>query len=67
MIDHGDNNWTVYAHMSSIAVKQGEWGAQGQVIGYVGSTGNSTGPHLHFEVRINGERKNPLDYVSYSG
>ena len=67
MIDHGDNNWTVYAHMSSIAVKQGEWVAQGQVIGYVGSTGNSTGPHLHFEVRINGERKNPLDYVSYSG
>lgn len=67
MIDHGDNNWTVYAHMSSIAVKQGEWVAQGQVIGYVGSTGNSTGPHLHFEIRINGERKNPLDYVSYSG
>ena len=67
MIDHGDNNWTVYVQMSSIAVKQGEWVAQGQVIGYVGSTGNSTGPHLHFEVRINGERKNPLDYVSYSG
>jgi murein DD-endopeptidase MepM/ murein hydrolase activator NlpD len=67
MIDHGDNNWTVYAHMSSIAVKQGEWVNQGQVIGYVGSTGNSTGPHLHFEIRINGERKNPLDYVSYSG
>ena len=65
MIDHGDNNWTVYGHMSAIAVTEGEWVAQGQVIGYVGSTGNSTGPHLHFEIRINGEKVDPLQYISY--
>ena len=63
MIDHGDNNWTVYAHLSGIAVTEGEWVAQGQTVGYVGSTGNSTGPHLHFEIRINGTAVNPLDYV----
>ncbi len=63
MIDHGDNNWTVYAHLSGIAVNEGEWVAQGQTVGYVGSTGNSTGPHLHFEIRINGTAVNPLDYV----
>ncbi len=53
--------------MSSIAVKEGEWVAQGQVIGYVGSTGNSTGPHLHFEIRINGEKVDPLKYITYTG
>ena len=42
MIDHGENNWTVYAHLSGIAVNEGDWVAQGQTIGYVGSTGNST-------------------------
>ncbi|MBP0969758.1 MAG: peptidoglycan DD-metalloendopeptidase family protein [Oscillospiraceae bacterium] len=66
MIDHGDDNWTVYGHMSSIAVSEGEWVAQGQVIGYVGSTGNSTGPHLHFEIRIDGERVDPLNYLNYN-
>ncbi len=65
MIDHGDNNWTVYGHMSGIAVSEGEWVAQGQVIGYVGSTGNSTGPHLHFEIRLNDEKVDPLKYISY--
>ena len=65
MIDHGDDYWTVYGHMSSIAVSEGEWVAQGQVIGYVGSTGNSTGPHLHFEIRVNGERVDPLNYLNY--
>lgn len=65
MVDHGNNNWTVYAHMSAIAVKVGDWVAQGDTLGYVGSTGNSTGPHLHFEVRINGVAVNPTDYVSY--
>lgn len=64
MIDHGDNNWTVYAHLSAIAVNEGDWVAQGQTIGYVGSTGNSTGPHLHFEIRINGTAQNPLNYVT---
>ena len=65
MIDHGDDTWTVYGHMSAIAVSEGDWVYQGQVIGYVGSTGNSTGPHLHFEIRINGEKVDPLNYISY--
>ena len=63
IIDHGGNQFTVYGHMSSLAVSKGDYVAQGEVIGYVGSTGNSTGPHLHFEIRINGERLNPVDYV----
>jgi murein DD-endopeptidase MepM/ murein hydrolase activator NlpD len=50
--------------MSSIAVRVGQSVKQGDVIGYVGSTGNSTGNHLHFEVRINGVRQNPRNYVS---
>ena len=64
MVDHGDNNWTVYAHLSGIAVNEGDWVAQGQTVGYVGSTGNSTGPHLHFEIRIGGTQVDPLGYVS---
>ena len=62
-IDHGDNIETTYAHCSSIAVKKGEVVKQGEKIGEVGSTGNSTGPHLHFEVRENGEPKNPEKYI----
>ena len=64
MIDHGSNNWTVYAHLSAISVNEGDWVAQGQTVGFVGSTGNSTGPHLHFEIRIDGTAQNPLNYVS---
>ena len=56
---------TLYAHMlaNSRAVSVGAWVSQGQQIGQVGSTGNSTGNHLHFEVRINGARVNPTQYL----
>ena len=59
VIDHGNGNSTLYAHMSSRAVKEGEMVSQGQVIGYVGTTGSSTGNHLHLEVRDNYTRVNP--------
>lgn len=62
VLDHGGLE-TLYAHMSRIAVRAGQWVEAGQVIGYVGSTGWSTGPHLHFEVRVNGLVKNPLSYL----
>jgi len=67
IVDHGRINGrptsTLYAHQSSIAVSNGQSVKRGQVIGYVGSTGYSTGPHLHFEVRINGKTVNPLNYI----
>ncbi|OUP25264.1 M23 family metallopeptidase [Gemmiger sp. An194] len=65
MVDNGDGVTTLYAHMSSIAVGVGQSVKQGDVIGYVGSTGNSTGNHLHFEVRINGVKQNPRNYVAF--
>lgn len=63
MIDHGNNMQTLYAHCSSLLAKKGDVIEQGQVIALSGSTGNSTGPHLHFEVRINGSRVNPAKYI----
>jgi murein DD-endopeptidase MepM/ murein hydrolase activator NlpD len=62
-IDHGGGMATCYAHQSSYAVSQGAAVSQGQVIGYVGCTGHCFGPHLHFEVRINGAPVDPLGYL----
>lgn len=62
VLSRGDGITTLYAHMSKRAVKVGDVVSQGQVIGYVGSTGSSTAPHLHFEVRVNGVRQDALKY-----
>ena len=63
VIDHGNGVQTYYGHSSKIYVDVGESVSQGETIGAVGSTGNSTGPHLHLEVRINGVAYNPQNYV----
>ncbi len=62
-IDHGADLETRYAHMSKLAVAAGERVKKGDIIGYVGSTGRSTGPHLHYEVRIDGVAVNPIPYM----
>ena len=54
---------TLYGHLSGVAVRPDQTVRQGQVIGYEGSTGNSSGPHLHFEIRVNGEPVNPYGYL----
>lgn len=63
LITHGDGTQTRYAHMSRISVSNGQVVSCGQVIGHVGSTGNSTGNHLHFEMIINGSTVNPYNYI----
>lgn len=63
-IYHSNGDYTLYAHMSSLAVSAGQSVTQGDVIGYVGSTGWVTGPHLHFEIRVNGSTVDPLSYFS---
>mgnify|MGYP002623469901 CR=1 FL=1 len=63
MIDHSGGLVTLYGHNQSFAVHVGQTVRQGQVIAYCGSTGNSTGPHCHFEVRLNGEPVSPYDYL----
>jgi murein DD-endopeptidase MepM/ murein hydrolase activator NlpD len=63
VVDHGDGAVSLYAHQSRIAVSEGQQVNQGEVLGYVGSTGNSTGPHLHFEVRREGRPANPRGFL----
>lgn len=62
-LNHGDGWSSVYMHMTHYIVKKGQNVIQGQVIGYVGSTGYSTGPHLHFGISYNGTYVNPMNYV----
>ncbi len=63
VVDHGGGLATAYAHNTSVAVGSGTSVSQGQTIAYAGSTGNSTGPHVHFEVRVNGSPADPLGYL----
>lgn len=63
MIQHDDGKVTLYAHNSALTVSVGQRVKKGQVVAKIGSTGNSTGPHLHFEVRINGKHVNPVPYI----
>lgn len=65
IINHGNGYCTLYAHLNSIDVIIDELVSQGQVIGTLGSTGNSTGPHLHFEIRLNDQRQDLLDYFPF--
>ena len=63
-IDHGNGIYTVYMHMSKMIASEGQYVKKGDVIGLVGTTGSSTGNHLHFAVRLNGSYVNPHDYVT---
>lgn len=65
IVNHGSGVRTMYEHMSGYAVSQGQQVSAGQVVGYVGSTGNSTGPHLHLNVEINGTCVNPRAYINF--
>ena len=63
IIDHGGGLTTLYAHMSELYVSVGQYVVQGEMIGLVGRTGNVTGAHLHFEVRVNGVYMDPIKYI----
>jgi len=64
VISHGKDTYTVYAHNKKNIVSKGERVKRGQVIGQVGNTGRSTGPHLHFEIRMKNKKRNPAQYLS---
>lgn len=64
MINHGNGLVTIYGHNSSVVVRAGQSVEKGTLIAYSGETGNATGPHVHFEVRLNGTKVNPLNYLS---
>jgi murein DD-endopeptidase MepM/ murein hydrolase activator NlpD len=64
IVSHGNNMSTLYAHLSSFAVSKGQNISKGDIVGYEGTTGFATGPHLHFEVRVEGKPHNPLNYVN---
>jgi murein DD-endopeptidase MepM/ murein hydrolase activator NlpD len=63
IIDHGDGTRAYYSHLKGAWVSPGDWVDRGDLVGEVGSTGNSTGPHVHFEIRIGGVPQNPMDYL----
>lgn len=63
VVDHGGGFTTLYAHQSRLGTSDGRNVGQGEIVGYVGSTGHSTGPHLHFETRVNGSPRNPRNYL----
>ena len=63
IIDHGGGMTTLYAHQSGLNVSYGQDVAAADIVGYIGTTGLSTGPHLHFEVRLNGKPVDPMDYI----
>jgi murein DD-endopeptidase MepM/ murein hydrolase activator NlpD len=63
VIEHGSGLGTLYGHLSDYNVEEGDLVTTGQIIGFVGSTGNSTGPHLHWEVRVNGQPQDPIPYL----
>ena len=67
IIEHEQEYSTLYGHLSDYFVESGQYVASGQIVGYTGNTGNSTGPHLHFEVRLRGQPLNPLNFLQQPG
>ncbi len=63
IVDHGLGKVTKYGHLSKVAVRNGDSVVRGQELGLLGNTGRSTGPHLHYEVVLNGKVVNPVDYL----